>query len=118
MAVPMLTEVRAIAARIRSLPVEKSLLEVCAGLCANRGDDKAAARLFGAAEALGETTGIRRDANDDAFLLPLLQHARQRLGDAAFAAAEHCGRTLSADALVDTLASAMGPAPGPATPCS
>ena len=118
MAVPMLTEVLAIAARIRSLPVEKSLLEVCAGLCANRGDDKAAARLFGAAEALGETTGIRRDANDDAFLLPLLQHARQRLGDAAFAAAEHCGRTLSADALVDTLASAMGPAPGPATPCS
>ncbi|MBI5716167.1 MAG: tetratricopeptide repeat protein [Burkholderiales bacterium] len=97
-AVPVLREVQAIAAAVGSKPVEKSLLEVCAGLCAARGDPRSAAWLFGAAEALGERTGIRRDANDEAYLVPLLAAARGSLGPQAFSECELAGRSAGVDA--------------------
>lgn len=89
---PLLDEVRDIAAAVGSQPVAQSLLEVSAGLAAAEGDARRAAELFGAAEARSARTGIRRDANDEAFLQPLLQRARERLGADAFAAAQALGR--------------------------
>jgi predicted ATPase/class 3 adenylate cyclase len=100
---PLLDEVQALAAATGSLPVAQSLLEVGSGLAA-AGDDAeataAAAWLYGAAEARAQRRGIRRDANDDAFLQPLLALARTRLGEAAFHAAEGEGARAD-DAAVD-----------------
>lgn len=89
---PMLAEVREIAIDVGSQPVAQSLLEVCAGLAAAEGDAQRAAWLYGAAEARAARTSIRRDANDDAFLQPLLARARGRLGSGGFTAAETAGR--------------------------
>jgi predicted ATPase len=98
---PLLAEVGTIAADVGSQPVAQSLLEVCAGLAAARGRADAALWLYGAAEARAARTGIRRDANDDAFLLPLLARARSALPAEAAAAAEAAGRD-AGDAAVDT----------------
>jgi predicted ATPase/class 3 adenylate cyclase len=76
---PMLAEVRTLAAQIGSRPVEQSLLEVCAGLSAADQDPQRAARLFGAAEARAQRTGLRRDANDDRFLMPLMAAVQAQL---------------------------------------
>ena len=97
---PLLREVQAIAAAVGSQPVAQSLLEVGAGLAAAQGQARQAAWLYGAAEARSARTGIRRDANDDAFLQPLLQRARAQLGADGFAGAEAAGRE-AADAAVD-----------------
>jgi predicted ATPase/class 3 adenylate cyclase len=98
---PLLAEVGTIAADVGSQPVAQSLLEVCAGLAAARGRADAALWLFGAAEARAARTGIRRDANDEAFLQPLLAGARAALPAAAAAAAEAAGHN-AGDAAVDT----------------
>jgi predicted ATPase/class 3 adenylate cyclase len=64
----------------------QSVLEVCAGLAAWRGDESLAARLFGAAESLAVRTGTKRDAADEAFLAPRVRRARESLGDDVFEA--------------------------------
>ena len=89
-----LLEVFAIAEEIGSKPAGQSALEVSAGLCALEGKWSQAARLFGAAEAQAEKTGLRRDAVDEAFLAPLISAARKALSGRAFAAAEADGRAL------------------------
>ncbi|MBL8345718.1 MAG: tetratricopeptide repeat protein [Rubrivivax sp.] len=106
-ATPLLAQARDIAVSLGSKPVEKSVLEVCAGLCATRGDASAAARLFGAAEALARTTGLRREANDEAFLLPLIERARSTLGQAAFAELEHLGSGLGTQDAAREVAAAL-----------
>lgn len=73
----------------------QSVLEVCAGLSALRGETERAARFYGMAEAQAERTGIHRDPADDAFLVPRMIKARETLGEAVFAAAEAGGRALS-----------------------
>ena len=99
---PILLEALAIADENRSKPATQSVLEVAAGWAAARGDFERAARLFGAVEALAETTGLRRDPADEAFLLPLIGNARNALGANAFAALEAAGRSLGRDgALAD-----------------
>jgi predicted ATPase/class 3 adenylate cyclase len=90
----MLVEALAIADEIGSKPASQSVLEVCAGLAAARGEPRRAAQLFGAAEAHGERTGLRRDPADEAFLAPLMAATRVTLGDQAFAEAEAAGRAL------------------------
>jgi tetratricopeptide (TPR) repeat protein len=88
----LLQEVEAIAARIRSEPVEQGLFDACAGLCAGLGEWQRCARWFGAVQEQAAATGIQRDAHDEAFLRPLVQLARDALGDETFASAEHDGR--------------------------
>jgi len=96
----ILLEALAIADENRSTPAAQSVLEVSAGFAAAQGDWKRAARLFGVAEALAETTGLRRDPADEAFLAPLIDRARNALGAPAFGSIEAAGRAVSRDAAI------------------
>jgi predicted ATPase/class 3 adenylate cyclase len=91
----ILLDVIAIAEEIGSMRAGQSVLEVCAGLAVMRQEWEQAARLFGVAEAQTETTGIRRDPGDEAFLTPLIAEARKALDDGGFSAAETSGRAMS-----------------------
>lgn len=71
-----------------------STIEVCSGLAAACGEYAQAARFFGVAEAQNGSTGLHRDPADDAFLVPLIEKARARLGD-GYRAAEDAGRALA-----------------------
>ncbi len=93
--VAMLEEALVIAQDIGSKPAGQSVLDVCAGLAAFCEQWEYAARLFGAAEAHKDQTGIHRDPADEAFLLPLVERARAALGATTFAASEASGRQLS-----------------------
>ncbi|MEP6678851.1 MAG: tetratricopeptide repeat protein, partial [Betaproteobacteria bacterium] len=93
----MLAEVLAIAEDIGSKPAGQSALEVCAGLAAASADWIRVARLFGAAEAHMSSTGLHRDPTDEAFLAPLIDAARQSLGERDFARANDAGRALPYD---------------------
>ena len=90
------TEALEISERLGSLPLIKSAIEVTCGLAASRGDFSMAARLYGAAEAHGESTGLGRDPADDAFLAPLVKKCAEALGD-RYAELEGAGRALAAD---------------------
>jgi len=102
---PILLEALAIADENRSKPAAQSVLEVSAGWAAARGDFARAARVFGTVEALAETTGLRRDPADEAFLLPLIGKARDALGADTFATLETAGRSLGRD---DAIADVRG----------
>jgi non-specific serine/threonine protein kinase len=91
----LLLEVFTIAEETGSKPAGQSALEVSAGLYALEGKWTRAARLFGAAEAQAEKTGLRRDAVDEAFLAPLMNTTREALSKHRFAAEEAKGRALS-----------------------
>jgi len=71
------------------------VLEVSAGFAAWRAEWERAAQLFGATETHAQTTGLRRDPADEAFLAPLMENARRALGESAFRAAEAEGRALA-----------------------
>jgi len=81
-----LLEALTIARELGSVPAEKSVLEVAAGLGAQLGDFERAALLYGAAEAAGRQTGLRRDSADEAFLAPLIARAKDKMGSVAFMA--------------------------------
>ncbi len=84
-----------IAEELRSRPLLKSAIEVAAGIAAVRGEDRVAARFYGAAEAQAANTGLRRDPADAAFLAPLIAASRARLGEEAFARTDAEGRALA-----------------------
>jgi len=90
----MLLDVATIAGETGSIPAAQSLLEVCAGLAALRGEVERAARFYGAAEAQIANSGLQRDPSDEAFLSPLIGRARAALSAAAFSAREAAGRSL------------------------
>jgi tetratricopeptide (TPR) repeat protein len=90
----MLLEVLDIADEIGSKPVGQSALEVCSGLAGAAGRSEDAARLYGAAEAHAEHTGLHRDPADEAFLAPLVAKVRAALPEATYTAAEAAGRAL------------------------
>ena len=83
-----------LAHEVASMQAMHSALEVCAGLAAWRGDDFQAGRFYGAAEALGARTSVKRDAADEAFLLPRINRARAALGPARFEAASRAGAAM------------------------
>jgi len=91
----MLVEAITIAAEIDSRPLGQSALDVCAGYCAWCQEWELAARIYGAAQAQVEQTGMQRDPTDEAFLVPLIERTRETLGTAAFVNAERSGRSLS-----------------------
>ncbi|HET7730563.1 MAG TPA: tetratricopeptide repeat protein [Usitatibacter sp.] len=98
------SEALEISERLGSLPLLKSAIEVTCGLAASRGDFPVAARLYGAAEAYGASTGLGRDPADAAFLAPLVRKSAEVLGD-RFAELEAAGRALPAqEALRETRA--------------
>jgi predicted ATPase/class 3 adenylate cyclase len=96
-AAPMLLEVMAIAKDIGSQPAGQCALEVCAGLCASLEQWKQGARLYGAAEAQAERSGLQRDAVDEAFLTPLMAKIRIAMTDDEYAVAESAGRGMAYD---------------------
>ena len=82
-----------------------AMLDISAGLAAFLGDSPRAARFFGASEEKRVRMARQRERVDDAFLRPLIAKAREVMGEAAFAPAEHSGRALTyEDALCETRA--------------
>jgi len=72
-----------VATALGSQQLGQSTLDVLAGLCAAEGRHDAALRMFGAAEAQAERSGLKRGSADSAFLLPLIEQSRRALGEAA-----------------------------------
>jgi len=91
----LLLEALAIVEETDSKPTGIDAIEKTAGLAALFGEWRRAAQLFGAAEAQCKQMGLHREPVDEAFLEPLIAQTREALGEAAFAAAEASGRTLS-----------------------
>jgi len=75
--------------------VGQSLLDVTAGLAAANGCWVTATRFLGAAEREAETSGLRRDRADDAFLAEQMAKVREAIGDDEFKRAEAAGRGIS-----------------------
>jgi hypothetical protein len=101
----LLLEVLAINDEIASKAVGQSVLEASCGLATIGGDWPRAARLYGAAEAQSQSTGLHRDPADEAFLAPRVKQAREAMGGAAFAQSEAAGRALGyAGAIAETRA--------------
>jgi hypothetical protein len=86
-----LREALVIIEEIGSNRLGQSALDVAAGLAASVGDWARAAGIYGAVNAELKTTGLQRDPTDEAFLRPLIDRARETLGDAAFAEAVAAG---------------------------
>ena len=86
-----LLDVLTIVEEIGSKPAGQSVLEVCAGLEASRGNWERAARFYGMADVQIRQTGLHRDPGDEAFLAPLMETARNTFGETAFAEAEISG---------------------------
>jgi ATP/maltotriose-dependent transcriptional regulator MalT len=108
----LLVDVIAIANETGSTQAKQSALEVSAALAASRGEWERSARFFGAAEARKQSTGLKNDPADDAFLQPFVAKARAALGELRFTAAETSGRTLG---FLETVAEAcawLSPRPG------
>jgi hypothetical protein len=82
----------------------KSVLEVCCGRAVQLQDDQLAATLYGAASEIGEKSGLTRDPADEAFLRPLVEQARARLGQERFFGLASAGRQCSVDELLDRVA--------------
>jgi hypothetical protein len=66
-----------------------------AALVSSFGDAEAAARLLGAADRVFERNNARRGPADEAIQAPRRRLAKERLGEAAFAAALAAGRELT-----------------------
>ena len=75
-----------------SRPSGQSVIEVTAGLAAAGGHWLAAAQFFGAAEREAESSGLKRDPSDEAFLTEQMAKVHQALGQEEFARAEIAGR--------------------------
>ncbi|HTT13863.1 MAG TPA: adenylate/guanylate cyclase domain-containing protein [Burkholderiaceae bacterium] len=92
-----LLETLGIAEEIGSRPIGQSVLEVTSAFAWLIGDADAAARFFGAAEALAQATSLHRDPADEAFLVPLIARVRETLGTDQYRKAETVGRGLAPD---------------------
>jgi predicted ATPase/class 3 adenylate cyclase len=90
----LLIEAMATGREIQSMPIGFCVLEETACLGILRGEHALAARLFGAAAAASQLTGLTRDPADDAFLLPQIETMRQQLGPVAFNSAHQEGQLL------------------------
>ncbi len=91
----MLREGIAIAEDIGSKRVGVVQVQCAVGLASVLGEWERAARLHGAAEAQSEQMGYYLEPAERAYLGPLIARTRDALGEARFATAEACGRSLS-----------------------
>ncbi|MFO1327221.1 MAG: tetratricopeptide repeat protein [Rubrivivax sp.] len=105
---PWLREVHAHAAATGSQPVRQSLFDVAAGLAAAEGDAAGAAALYGVAQALSRRSGMRREREDEDFLQPWLELAREALGPTGFDAGQAAGEALTAEDADSWLAAVLG----------
>ena len=93
----LLVEVMQIAEHNGSKPTALAALDVCACLAETLHDTSRAARYFGLAEAQNDLFGLQRDPVDSAFLAPMRDAVRLKLGTLAFTRAELEGRALKFD---------------------
>jgi predicted ATPase/class 3 adenylate cyclase len=110
----MLREVHAIVVEIGSKTTGQTLLDVAGALSASRDDAPRAARLLGAAAALADDTGLHRHPADEAFLLPYIGRASQRLAPETWAAHETQGRALDFAAAMQEVDASLVAPPGAA----
>jgi predicted ATPase/class 3 adenylate cyclase len=108
----LLRRILPIAATLRSMRIEQSLLEVCAGLAAANDDLRRAARFYGASECQAGKMGLRRNPADEAFLAPLVQRARQHLGETRFEEEARAGAQLPAPEVVEEVRAWLLSSPG------
>jgi tetratricopeptide (TPR) repeat protein len=108
----LLVDAISIATETESTQARQSALEVTAGLAAALGEWERSARFFGAAEARKQSTGIKNDPADDAFLQPFVAEVRAALGESGFTAAEASGRTLGFLEAVAEARAWLSPRPG------
>ena len=101
---------------LRHLPTRAGLLDLALGLSAHAHEWTRVALLWGAAEALVEDTGYRRDAADEGFIAPRVALARVELGP-RFDEAAARGRAMRGDeVLARAIESVEAPAPEGAMP--
>jgi DNA-binding CsgD family transcriptional regulator/tetratricopeptide (TPR) repeat protein len=91
-------------------------LEGTAALAGAMGEDTRASRLWGAAEASRETTGIALPPGDRALHEPYLAAARSRLGEAAWEEALAEGRAMSLEEAAQYARTKDEESAAPATP--
>jgi len=96
-----LAEAIAIALALGNKRAGQGALDVAAGLAAWQGEHERAARWFGSAQAQMAEMGLQRDPTDEAFVAPLVDRSHAALGNAAFAAAEATGHTLSYETAIE-----------------
>jgi predicted ATPase/class 3 adenylate cyclase len=114
----LLREAVMVAQDIGSTRAGQNALEVASGLAVLCADWERAARIFGSIEAQLEQMGLRRTPADEAFLASRIAKARAALGDAAFAAAEAAGRSLTYDDALDEVRAWLQTPPRSGTPRS
>ena len=90
-----LREIIAINTGLGGTPFRQGILEVAAGIAAAGHDYTSAAKLYGAAEALAEASGRRRDAADDAFVRAIVDQAQGALSERVCDEAVRSGRALA-----------------------
>jgi len=98
----MLLEIVAINAALGGAPLRQGILEVAAGVAAAASDFPRAATLYGAAEALAEASGRKREPADEALVNSFVEKARSALGNVGFDDAVRQGRTLTVEAAMRT----------------
>jgi Predicted ATPase len=89
----MVLEALLLGEEVGSRYVAQSAIDVAAGLMADAREPECCARLFGAAQAQSERTGVQRDAADETFVAQRVSSAQRDLG-ATFEVAEKRGRAL------------------------
>jgi tetratricopeptide (TPR) repeat protein len=96
----ILAECMAVGRTIGYKGVPDCSLDVVAALASSMGHHRVAARLHGAALALMQKAGSRREPVDEALIAPRIASSRAAMGGAAFDAAEAEGAALSYEACV------------------
>jgi predicted ATPase/class 3 adenylate cyclase len=102
-----LAEALAIASDTDSQLVRQAVLDIIAGLSSELASHAVCARFFGAAEALHERSGFRRDGADNEFLMPRIERSRAALGAESFARDQAAGAVWSNEESMQQAASAL-----------
>jgi predicted ATPase/DNA-binding winged helix-turn-helix (wHTH) protein len=103
----MVLEAIMLGQEVGSRYVGQCALEVCAGVMALAKSWSCCARMYGAADTQSRKTGMRRDAADEAFLAPLVEHAQGELGS-QYLKAEAEGQALSYDEAIAEARACLG----------
>ncbi len=91
----MLGEIVDINHQLGGTPFNQWIVELAAAIGVAKGSHEEAALLYGAAEAMSEASGRRREAADETFVRAMADRARAAVGPERFEAAQRAGRGLT-----------------------
>ena len=97
----MLGEIADINRQLGGTPFNQWIVELAAAIGVASAMHEDAALLYGAAEAMGEASGRRRDAADETFVRAMVDRARAALGPERFESAVRAGRDLTPAAAME-----------------